>query len=362
MPSVHIHTLLAARGGTTAIARALANGVGASFSCELEDGPLPSEGRVIASSDVGNSSDVVEPDIVHLHATQDWTASLESVAAKGLSCIVTLHDCRALTGGCPYPLACEEWRDGCVPDCPRGFPESDVVCKSHRTAFDRVRPVIVAPSRWMASMARTALPDHDVRVIPNGVPWPERLPNKAAARQVLGLAPHARVMLFVAHGGLDAEYKRGSLVPAMFSDVKARVPNAVGLVVGGEAQERQGDLLLWPYVDAQTLAVFMSASDVLAYPTQADNHPLVILEAMSQGLPVVAYAAGGVPEQIASAEVGVLVDSFQMADMTRCVTEMLSNPQKAGKIGATAFEYGKKRFTQERMVQDYLRLYERMVS
>lgn len=361
MPSILVHTLLSSRGGTTGIARAVHGAADAYFSCEMEDGPLLDGDRLVQPRQVGALATEIGVDLVHIHATQDWAATLESVGEAGLKCIVTLHDCRALTGGCPYPLSCEEWRNQCIPDCPRGFAQADEVCAKRREVINAVAPVFVAPSRWMAKMAKEALPGHDIRVLPNGVPWPERQPNKMAARQALGLGPQARVMLYVAHGGLEAEYKRGSMIPSMFANIKSSVPQAVGLVVGGDVQGRDGDLLLCPYVDASTLATFMAASDVLAYPTQADNHPLVVLEAMSQGLPVVAYASGGVPEQITSSAVGVLIESLQMADITHAVIELLQNAKKADSIGAAAFEYGRVRFSQQRMIQDYLKLYQRLL-
>jgi glycosyltransferase involved in cell wall biosynthesis len=61
-------------------------------------------------------------------------------------------------------------------------------------------------------------------------------------------------------------------------------------------------------LEAKALRGLYAASDALVLPSAAEGVPLVILEAMSCGIPVVATAVGGVPELLCESN-GILVES-----------------------------------------------------
>jgi len=360
-PRLLTHSFLRCMGGTSAVARALAAAVpGSLYSYEEDDGLCDDGREAVAPGDIGHYAVQNRAELVHVHATLDWAGCLRGLAQAGAKTILTLHDCRALTGGCPYPLECEAWRTGCLPDCPRLYPASDEAARARRALIQELAPTVVVPSRWLAGMAREVLPGVDVRVIPNGVPWPDHLPPKSDVRTSVGVAPGARMVLFVAHGGVKAVFKQGQKFLKVFEQIKARVPEAVCYVVGGEKMERRGDVILWPYADASTMARIMRAADVLAYPTLADNHPLVVLEAMSAGLPVVAFDAGGVPEQIASPKAGILVPTGRWDLLRDEVVGLLTRPVAARRLGESARIWAGDRFKRERMIADYLKLYARL--
>lgn len=379
LPRVRQHTLLRLRGGTTGVARLLheallAAGADAGLSFEQDDAPgaapgaepAPPAARVpgaearVSPLAAGAWALADGPALLHLHASADWQACLRGALYAGARTLLTLHDCRALTGGCPYPLRCREWRTGCTDPCPRGFEEARAACAGRRELLGRLRPTLAAPSRWLADMARQALPGLDVRVIPNGIPWPERVPARAEARARLGLGPEP-LLLFAAHGGTEAAYKRGWQWVESFARIRARVGAAQCFIVGGGRYERRGDgVTFWPYVDNATMLAFMRAADVLVYPSQADNHPLTVLEAMSQGLAVAAFGAGGIPEQLSDPEAGICVRSMQWAELEEAVVALLSTPGLARRMGERGFFHGQKRFSAARMAADYLKLYRRL--
>ncbi|MBU1001309.1 MAG: glycosyltransferase [Proteobacteria bacterium] len=360
-PRILVHSLLRCMGGTSAIARALHIAIPETlYSYECDDGLCQEGAEAVRPEDLGRYALDAGVELVHLHATLDWGGCLRGLAQAGLRVVVTLHDCRALTGGCPYPLQCTAWEEGCLSTCPRLYEASDQVAQERRTLLRELSAVLVAPSRWMASMARAVLPELNVHVIPNGVPWPQTLPPRQELRRAVGVAPGARMVLFVAHGGVEAAFKQGKHFLKVFEQIKARVPEAICYVVGGKRMERRGDVALWPYADTQTMARLMRAADVLAYPTLADNHPLVVLEAMSMALPVVAFATGGVPEQIAAPSAGVLVPAGQWTALSAEIIRLLEHPVQARRLGESARIWGTDRFRQERMVADYQKLYGRL--
>ena len=321
-----------------------------SLSFELAEG---ADGAAVLPEDFGRY--LPQEALPHLHCTGNWPTLLDSIPPRRKT-VITLHDCELFTGGCPYPLHCVEIDEGCVNPCPRNFPNSEDLRKIKLKLLNRIDPVLVAPSRWLARLAKVHL-YKSVTVIPNGIPWPARPISKREARQKIGINSAARVAIFAAHGGMSAAYKSGTAWKGIWEGVKAMVPEALCFAVGGDKAGRFGDLVIWPYVKRDRLKLLMAAADVMLYPTRADNYSLVILEAMAQALPVVAYAVGGVPEQIKDQSTGLLISSGDQVKFINQAAALLANPVRSRDLGQAAFSAGEKRFSVERMVGDYIKLY-----
>jgi glycosyltransferase involved in cell wall biosynthesis len=355
LPPVYHHTGLETSGGATRVARLLLDGlaryeVDAGLSFELAE---KADAMAIQPEEFGPR--LPEGAIAHVHCTGDWPALLGSIPT-GAKVVVTLHDCELFTGGCPYPLDCPVTPDGCAKPCPRNFPDAEEVRKRKLEEIKRLDPVLAAPSRWLARLAKTHL-FRSVKIVPNGIPWPSDLRPRAEARKRLGIHPAARVALFAAHGGMNAAYKSGDAWQDIWERLKKALPDLVCFAVGGDREERRDDFILWPYVDRDKLALLMDASDALLYPTRADNHSLVVLEAMAAGLPVVAYAVGGIPEQVVDRMTGMLVPPGDRDEFVETARNVLSSRSLVRQMGQEAFLSGRRKFSLDRMVKDYARLY-----
>jgi glycosyltransferase involved in cell wall biosynthesis len=380
------HAALKHRGGAVRVARLLlaaqlAAGLDARLSYEIEEndpetlGPetLAADAPADACPDAARaqgqrthpaalarrSSELPPDGVTHLHTSSDWPAMLEGLldsnTASGL--IITLHDATVLTGGCAYPLDCPHF-PACADPCPRQFPQARLRQAHLMRLLKRLEPVLTSPSGWLAAQARAVLPDTPVRVIPNGVPWPDlaTLPKKQDARAALGIAPGAKVVLFAAHGGERAAYKSGAAWPEFFGRIASRVPGALGFAAGGDEAATKDGLTIWPYLDRARLALLMRAADCLVYPTLADNHPLVLLEAAALELPVVAFSVGGVPEIVSHGITGLLAPAGHTDALVDHAVNLLSTPALARTLGHSARDQGGKRFGVARMAAAYQKL------
>ncbi len=356
MTVVRMHTCLSERGGATRVARLLHDGLLArGAACTLEFEFDESAGN--RSRDPKQAShELGAGEILHLHASSDWSALLAALP-DGLRLAVTLHDVGLLSGGCAYHLECPGIFEGCPEPCPRGFEGSAQRRTLQARHLERLRPLLLAPSRWLAQLARRVLPGLDVRVIPNGVPWPLQTLTRAEARKALGIHPAARVLLFAAHGGTAAAYKNGPRWRTIWEKVKRRVPAALGFAVGGDQAGREGDLAVWPYVDRERLGLIMRAADLFLHPTRMDNHPLVLLEAAARRLACVSYAVGGVPEIVRHGETGLLAAAGREAELVDMAVCLLNNASLARDLGERAHDLGRERFAAERMVEDHRKAY-----
>jgi len=357
-----IHGLFQSRGGAARIAQTLHHllpdaGLLPYRSFEVLDGAEidPANEGLCEPCSLGASTG--KDALVHIHGTRDWPGLLRGLAPRSGPAVITLHDCELITGGCAYPIECQEWKVGCPASCKRGFPDADQVCREIRDLVNALRPVLVCPSRWLAQKVKRVFEGLEVRIIPNGVFYPDALSSKAQARKKAGLGSGAKMVLFTACGGPGAAYKSGDRWKGLWERVKAEVPQAVGFMVGGDKSEQTHDLVEWPHVDQETMALFMRAADVLAYPGLADNHPLTVLEAMAAGLPCVASAVGGIPEQVVDRENGFLTAPGKEEEMIEKIVFLLNHPASAQKMGASAYTFGKSRFSRGRMARDYVNLY-----
>ncbi|MBI2167181.1 MAG: glycosyltransferase [Candidatus Omnitrophica bacterium] len=97
--------------------------------------------------------------------------------------------------------------------------------------------------------------------------------------------------------------------------------------------------------------------DIFVLASLIEGFPNVLLEAMAMAKPVVATAVGGIPELITSDKEGLLVPARDGKSLAEAILGLLGNPEKASRLGQEALQKIKNRFSIERMVDDYDKLY-----
>ena len=96
--------------------------------------------------------------------------------------------------------------------------------------------------------------------------------------------------------------------------------------------------------DRSQLTDEFRSSDALVVPSTYEGMPLVILEAMSHGLPVVASAVSGIPEVVLDGETGWLVPAEDVGALVTALTELAASGEEARLRG----EAGRRRLDQFR--------------
>jgi len=82
------------------------------------------------------------------------------------------------------------------------------------------------------------------------------------------------------------------------------------------------------------LAPLYAASDIVILPSRSEGVPLVILEALAGGRPVVASKVGSIPEVLDSS-CGILIEHFDAAaEFARAIHLLLDRPELREKLGA----------------------------
>lgn len=258
--------------------------------------------------------------VVHLHNLHGYYFSYAILISlfRSKKVIWTLHDEQVLTGHCTCTLNCDFWKSGCG-NCPNlnTYPAIKVDNTKNLLALKtnvlrRLQPTIVCPSKWLANRFKIAFPFvRDVRVIPNGIDTDIFIPQeKQKIRKKLKLAVDSFLLLFAAELSTSNPFKGGELINALMAD--GLEDNTYLITIGGETIKTSSYHIPFGYIDDEVkMAELYSAADLMIYPTLADNLPLVVLEAMSSGLPVLSSTIGGISEIIKHNENGYLIESSQ---------------------------------------------------
>jgi glycosyltransferase involved in cell wall biosynthesis len=107
---------------------------------------------------------------------------------------------------------------------------------------------------------------------------------------------------------------------------------------------------------------YFRMSDVFVCPSRNESLPLVVLEAMAFGLPIVSTDVFGVPEAVQREREALLVGPADPTALAAGVRRLLDDPALAARLGATARATLVERFTLERMIDEYDRLMAECVS
>jgi glycosyltransferase involved in cell wall biosynthesis len=224
-----------------------------------------------------------------------------------------------------------------------------------RAVVGRARTVIILGAGLKPTL-RGIVPDHRVRVIPNGIPdlFPEgRVHAAGGPLRVLYLGNLIRSKGFVE--------VLGAVVRLVAAGVDVRLDLAGGWA-GTDERSAAAPLLdslgtavrLHGEVGPGRKRELLAAADVLALPTyyEYEGHPYVILEAMSAGLPVVTTAHAAIPETVLHERTGLIVPPRDVASLADALQRLATDAalrQRLGESGRTRFlqQYTLQRWSQQ---------------
>ena len=86
---------------------------------------------------------------------------------------------------------------------------------------------------------------------------------------------------------------------------------------------------------AEKLDVLQRAS-IFALPSYHEGLPMAILEAMAEGVPIVASRVGGIPEAVRDGVEGILVDAGDVDALAAALASLLNDAGKRERFGAAA--------------------------
>lgn len=230
---------------------------------------------------------------------------------------------------------------------------------------------IIAVSHFVAkSVVASGFPGDSVDVIYDGVEIPAAVSHldRDRARKRFSIS---RESFCIANVAAFVEEKGHELLVTAFANVLPQFVKCV-LLLPGEGPEKNKlqdtvrrlgleAVIKFPGFVPDIESVY-AATDLFVFPSHEEPLGSSLLSAMAHGLPVVAFARGGVPEIVEDGKNGLLVKELDPVALSAAIARLLSNPAEARRLGEAARETISSHFSSDRMVDATLQLYERLIA
>jgi glycosyltransferase involved in cell wall biosynthesis len=97
--------------------------------------------------------------------------------------------------------------------------------------------------------------------------------------------------------------------------------------------ELQDRVVLLGRLDEEQTLARIAASDVLVLPSFMEGLPIVLMEAMALGVPVIATRVAGVPELISDEQQGLLFCPADWGELAERMARLLTDPPLRKRLG-----------------------------
>ncbi|MDH7578547.1 MAG: glycosyltransferase family 4 protein [Bacillota bacterium] len=208
-----------------------------------------------------------------------------------------------------------------------------------------------------------------VVAIPNGIPEERVLPKKEReeVRAELGLGPEEIAIL--ATGRLAPQKGLEYLVqavPLLFSRIEC--PFKVFLAGDGPLRLYLEELIKRLGVENRIIFLgfrddmgdLLAACDLVVLPSLREGLSIALLEAMAAGKPIITTTIGSNLEVVQHGVTALLVPSKDPGALAEAITSLLRDPELMQRLGSRAREVYLERYTEERMLMDYINTYKKV--
>jgi glycosyltransferase involved in cell wall biosynthesis len=204
------------------------------------------------------------------------------------------------------------------------------------------------------------VPENRVHILNNGVPEPTESRDKAPEGS-------ARRVLFV--GNLSERKGVSDLLHALTRPIlREGPPLEVTLAGGGDLATYQakaqelgiGDLVRFEgWVDQNGVAHLMARADVLVLPSYDEGLPLVILEALANGVAVVCTPVGEIPSVLTDGVNACFVNPGDVDGIASALHRVMSKPALAATLGCNGRTLYAQEFSLSRFFANVARIHQR---
>ena len=191
---------------------------------------------------------------------------------------------------------------------------------------------------------------------------PPNLEERRSARQRYGIPRGQFVLAFI--GSLTPRKRPETLIEAV-ADLIGSKHNVVALIAGRGSQEeairlqasRLGVAESVQFLGHHDTRSVLWAADALVLPSESEGTPLVVIEAMLSGVPVLCTPAGGVLQQITPDVGGVVFAHGDHQGLARRVVDLIERPDIREAMATYALEEARSRFSSMRMAREIGEVY-----
>ena len=291
------------------------------------------------------------PDVVHAHF---WMSGLAALTARSRYSVPVVQTYHAL---------------GAVK---RRYQGAQDTSPAQRISYERilgkqVDQVIAQCSDELAELVALGVPRRSIRLVPSGVDATRFTPAGPSA-----LPRGTGRILSV--GRLVERKGYADLVEAM-----RLLPDAEAVIVGGPPADQLDQdpvaehlralaadrgvadrLRLTGAVSREEMPQWYRSADLVACPAWYEPFGLTPLEAMACGIPVVAYAVGGLVDTVVDSVTGYLVTPRDHRALAKTLRQLLADPVRRLEFGAAAVDRAAECYSWSRTAEQLIAVYQRL--
>ncbi|PLW98391.1 MAG: hypothetical protein C0591_04515, partial [Marinilabiliales bacterium] len=106
-----------------------------------------------------------------------------------------------------------------------------------------------------------------------------------------------------------------------------------------------------------------SQADVFVFPPRApEGHPLVLVEAMAAGLPIIATDQGAITESVIDRKNGFIVESGQPKQIANKMLWFMENAIERMEMGKQSRSFYESNFTEKNMIDNFKNCFQKLLS
>lgn len=251
------------------------------------------------------------------------------------------------------------------------LPSNSLFLNILRIIAFKVVDAIIAVSKATKKLAlNVGAPANKITVIYNAVDETMFTPrSKSLCRQKLGLPQNSKIILFV--GNLIPRKGVEYLIRAL-PIILTKIPNVLLVVIGDGPQRNElehlakelnleQNIVFTGRISTEKLCLYYGAADIFVLPSLHEGHPMVLLEAMASGLPVVATKVSGNMETVIHGKNGYLVEPKNAHQLANAIIKILSERKQISKFGKASLMIYRKKFSEEKQICKIAEIYSRIL-
>jgi glycosyltransferase involved in cell wall biosynthesis len=203
-----------------------------------------------------------------------------------------------------------------------------------------------------------------VDIIPNGINLEDFRPiDKLLARDLIGIPPSARVVLFVCDW-MNNRRKGMTLLMECLAQINPHEELLLLSVGQGNVPASHGikHLALGHIKGDRFLSLIYSAADLFVIPSLQDNLPNTVLEALACGTPVVGFDTGGIPDMVRPGVTGILVAPGSSTALKNAILDLINDGDALKKMALNCRKIAEEEYSLENQARAYIRLYEQVLG
>ena len=300
---------------------------------------IPGRGYIAERRAVSELLRSVRADVLHTHGYRPDVVDSSVAARAGIPRVTTVH---GFTGGGRRNRLYEALQ---------------------RQVFRRFDAVIAVSAKLERELVASGIPADVVHLVRNAFPSEGPAHSRAEARARLGLPEDVPIVGWV--GRLSHEK-----APDIFVQAAATSDEDVlfSLIGAGPELERCERIASDAGVNHRVrfhgqiegAGSLLPAFDVLALTSWTEGTPMVLLEAMSQAVPIVTTAVGGIPDVLAANEAR-LIEAGDVAGIGKAIRDLLSNPERARSVADAARSRLERDFAVDSWIERHIEIYRSLV-